>query len=35
MTSEKARIEICNLTLNQYDEIKELMDAAYQSLGGA
>ncbi|TCS43314.1 bifunctional GNAT family N-acetyltransferase/carbon-nitrogen hydrolase family protein [Reinekea marinisedimentorum] len=35
MAIEAARIEICNLTLDQYSEIKALMDDAYPDLGGA
>lgn len=35
MSLEKARIEICNLTLDQYLQIKSLMDDAYPDLGGA
>lgn len=30
-----ARLTICNLTLDQYPEIKSLMDEAYPGLGGA
>ena len=35
MVIEAARIEICNLTLDQYAQIKALMDDAYPDLGGA
>lgn len=35
MALEKARIEICNLSLSQYPNIKALMDEAYPDLGGA
>ncbi|MFC3680315.1 carbon-nitrogen hydrolase family protein [Bacterioplanoides pacificum] len=35
MAIEAARIEICNLTLDQYPQIKALMDDAYPDLGGA
>ncbi|MFP6789340.1 MAG: carbon-nitrogen hydrolase family protein [Thalassolituus sp.] len=35
MSSEKTRLEICNLTTDQYPLIKELMDEAYPELGGA
>lgn len=35
MVVEAARIEICNLTLDQYAQIKALMDDAYPDLGGA
>lgn len=35
MSIEKARIEICNLSLEQYPEFKALMDEAYPDLGGA
>ncbi|MBC3767003.1 carbon-nitrogen hydrolase family protein [Neptunicella marina] len=35
MPLEKARIEICNLSMVQYPQIKQLMDECYQDLGGA
>lgn len=35
MSIEEARLEICNLTGDHYPEIKQLMDAAYNELGGA
>ncbi len=35
MSIEKARLEICNLSNDQYDQIKQLMDQAYPELGGA
>lgn len=35
MSFEKARIEICNLSMDQYPSIQELMDEAYPELGGA
>ncbi|AWL12149.1 Omega-amidase [Saliniradius amylolyticus] len=35
MSIEKARLAICNLTLQQYPQIKSLMDEAYPNLGGA
>ena len=35
MVIEAARIEICNLTLDHYAQIKALMDDAYPDLGGA
>lgn len=35
MASEKSHLELCNLTLDQYAEIKSLMDEAYPELGGA
>ena len=35
MSLEKARIEICNLKLEQYAQIKALMDEAYPDLGGS
>ncbi len=35
MSLEKARLEICNLTMDQYPQIKSLMDEAYPDLGGS
>lgn len=35
MSIEAARIEICNLRLDQYPQIKDLMDDVYSDLGGA
>ncbi|MEK9713681.1 MAG: carbon-nitrogen hydrolase family protein [Thalassolituus sp.] len=35
MTTEKTHLELCNLSLVQYDQIKVLMDEAYPELGGA
>lgn len=35
MSLEKARLEICNLSMDQYPQIKALMDEAYPELGGA
>lgn len=35
MSVEKARIEICNLSMDQYAQIKALMDEAYSDLGGS
>ena len=35
MVTEKSHLELCNLTLDQYSEIKHLMDEAYPELGGA
>jgi len=35
MSAEKTHLEICNLTREQYPQIKTLMDEAYPDLGGA
>ena len=35
MSAEKTHLEICNLTREQYPQIKTLMDQAYPDLGGA
>jgi len=35
MPAEKTHLEICNLTKEQYPQIKTLMDQAYPGLGGA
>lgn len=35
MSTEKFRIEICNLSMAQYPDIQELMDDAYPDMGGA
>lgn len=35
MGNEKSHLELCNLTLDQYSQIKSLMDEAYPELGGA
>ena len=35
MSVEKTRLAICNLTKEQYPQIKTLMDEAYPDLGGA
>ncbi len=35
MSLEETRLELCNLTMNQYPQIKTLMDEAYSDLGGA
>ena len=35
MASERLHLELCNLSLVQYDQIKILMDEAYPELGGA
>lgn len=35
MSIEDARLEICNLSTEQYPQIKALMDEAYPELGGA
>ncbi|SIT00413.1 Predicted amidohydrolase [Thalassolituus maritimus] len=35
MASERLQLELCNLTLDHYPDIKVLMDEAYPELGGA
>ena len=35
MPSDKPHLELCNLSMNQYPQIKEVMDEAYTELGGA
>ncbi len=35
MTAEQRHLELCNLSLDQYPQIKHLMDEAYQDIGGA
>ena len=35
MSRDAARIEICNLRLDQYAQIKDLMGDVYSDLGGA
>lgn len=35
MASERLHLELCNLTLKQYPDIKVLMDEAYPELGGS
>lgn len=35
MGSETPQLELCNLSLQQYPQIKELMDQVYEDIGGA
>lgn len=35
MAIEEARLQLCNLTIDQYPQIKQLMDEVYSELGGA
>ena len=35
MTVEQTRLEICNLSMDLYPQVKKLMDEVYTELGGA
>ncbi len=35
MTAEQTRLEICNLSMDLYPQVKKLMDEVYTELGGA